>query len=64
MKNKIIDKGAKAAKAIVALATPVLTTLALDVLAELSQGTEVGIAAAATALIVWLTPNRTAQQEA
>lgn len=52
------DRALESAKAIVGLATPVLTQLAVDTLADLSSSTELGIAAAATAALVWLTPNK------
>lgn len=56
--KKIIDRLAEAAKAIVGAATPIVTAAVADVIAELSALAVAGIAAGATALTVWLTPNR------
>lgn len=56
--SKIINRAAAAAKAIVAAATPIVTAAVVDIVAELSTLAEGGIAAAATALLVWLVPNR------
>lgn len=56
--NKIINRAAEAAKAVVGAATPIITAAVVDIVAELSTLAVGGIAAGATLLTVWLTPNR------
>lgn len=60
MPERLVSRAQNAAKAIVALATPVITQLVVDSLADLSTSTEIGITALATALIVYFTPNKEA----
>lgn len=56
--GRIAQKAAEAAKAIVGLATPIVTQLVIDILAEVSDAAQVAIVAGATALMVWLVPNK------
>lgn len=52
----------ESAKAIVAVVTPIISTLVVDLLADVSRDSEVGIAAVATAILVWLVPNTKAEE--
>jgi hypothetical protein len=56
--DAIIDKLANAAKAVVAAATPIITAVVTEVVADLGVMATTGIAAGATALVVYLTPNK------
>ena len=58
MLASITQKAAEAAKAIVAVATPILVDLVVDVMAELSAGLQTAIVAGATGLVVYLVPNK------
>ncbi len=54
----VIAQAKASLKAIVALATPIITILVLDAAADLETAVIGWIAAAATAVTVWLAPNR------
>jgi len=54
----IINQAKGSLKAIVALATPIITVLIADATAELETAAIGWIAAAATAITVWLAPNK------
>ena len=54
----IINQAKGSLKAIVALATPIVTVLVVDAAAELETAVIGWIAAAATAITVWLAPNK------
>lgn len=54
----LIDRAKGAAKAIVAIVTPIATAAALEAVAELSSSTDTLVAALATAVLVYLTPNK------
>jgi hypothetical protein len=56
--DAIIAKLANAAKAIVGAATPIITAVVTEVVADLSVLATSAIAAGATALLVYLTPNK------
>lgn len=56
--STILDRLANAAKAIVGAITPIITALIVEVAADLSDLGTAGIAAAATAVLVYLTPNK------
>lgn len=58
MLASITQKARVAAKAIVAVATPILVDLVVDVMAELSAGLQTAIVAGATGLVVYLVPNK------
>jgi hypothetical protein len=60
--TKILERLQLMAKAIVAAVTPIVSVAVVDVLAELSVMSTGLIAAAATAALVYLTPNKTAQE--
>ena len=54
----VIAQAKASLKAIVALATPIITIPVLDAAADLETAAIGWIAAAATAVTVWLAPNR------
>ena len=56
--DAIVAKLLNAAKAIVAAATPIITAVILEVVADLGVLATSAIAAGATGAIVWLTPNK------
>ena len=58
--SKIVDRLAVMAKAIVAAITPIVSVAVVDILAEVSVMSTGVIAAVATAVLVYLTPNRPA----
>lgn len=56
--DRIVLQARVAAKAIVAAVTPILVALIGDVFVELSAVSTGVVAAVATAVVVWLTPNK------
>ena len=56
--DAIVAKLLNAAKAIVAAATPIITAVILEVVADLGVLATSAIAAGAAGAIVWLTPNK------
>ena len=54
----IINQAKASLKAIVALATPIITVLIVDAAADLETAVIGWIAAAATAVTVWIAPNK------
>lgn len=52
------QKAAEAAKALIAVATPIITSLVIDLMGDLTAWAVAAIAAGATGAAVWLVPNR------
>lgn len=58
MFSTIKNRALEAAKAVVAVATPIITAAVVDIFAELQKGALVALAAGTTGLTVYLTRNR------
>lgn len=54
----MLTKIQESAKALIAVATPIVTALVTDLLLDMSNKSTGWIAVAATTIAVWLTPNR------
>lgn len=54
----MLDKARESAKALVAVATPIVSALITDLLLDMSTKSTGWIASVATVITVWLTPNK------
>lgn len=59
MLTTIKNRALEAAKALVAVATPIVTSAIIDIIADIQRGVLVAIAGGATGLTVYFTRNKT-----